>query len=99
MKKRILITVTAAALVFGFCSHSWMSTIAKENGASGGDVYYTSIEIREGDSLWSVANIYASGLGLSTDEYIANLKEMNRLEDDTIHAGHYLTVMYRADES
>lgn len=55
--------------------------------------YYTSIEVQKGDTLWTIADDdadYAS--------YIEEVKEMNQLTSDTIHAGEYLTVSYSSSE-
>ena len=56
--------------------------------------YYTSIQIQEGASLWSIAESYKIHSGKSTAEYVHDLRQMNSLSDDTIHAGNYLTVYY-----
>ena len=34
------------------------------------------------------------GSSLSSEEYVDQLRQMNRLTEDTIHAGQYLTVVY-----
>lgn len=60
--------------------------------------YYTSIEIQQGDSLWSIAGKYSENSGLSVAQYVKELKNMNGLKEDVIHSGHYLTVMYVASE-
>ena len=56
--------------------------------------YYTSICLEEGDTLWSIAVRYNVHSNKSTEEYVRELRRMNGLSDDTIHAGHYLTVSY-----
>ena len=56
--------------------------------------YYTSICLEEGDTLWSIAVRYNVHSDKSTEEYVRELRRMNGLSDDTIHAGHYLTVSY-----
>ena len=60
--------------------------------------YYKSVEIQEGDSLWSLAKEYREGGSLSAKEYVEELKKMNNLREDTIHTGQYLTVVYFAEE-
>lgn len=56
--------------------------------------HYTSILIENGDSLWSIASRYASMTHMDVREYVEELKRINRLTTDRIHAGHYLIVVY-----
>lgn len=56
--------------------------------------YYTSICLKEGDTLWNIAERYNGFSGKSTEEYVCELRQMNSLLDDTVHAGNYLTVSY-----
>lgn len=60
--------------------------------------YYTSIEIQSGDTLWSIASEIAETYDLDTRACVKELKFMNNLKDDTIHAGNYLTIFYYDDE-
>lgn len=60
--------------------------------------YYKSIQLVQGDSLWSVAETYMSDHYGSIDEYITELMEMNNLHSDQIYAGQYLTVSYYDQE-
>ena len=56
--------------------------------------YYTSILLEEGDSLWSIAREYSRGSGREISDYIREIRQINRLSGDIIHAGNYLTVVY-----
>ncbi len=58
--------------------------------------YYTSICIKEGDTLWNLEEEYNNSDTLSKAEYISELKTINHLKGDTIHAGNYLVVFYFA---
>ena len=60
--------------------------------------YYTSIEVQKGDTLWTIAQQYA-GDDADYASYIEEVKDMNQLTSDTIHAGEYLTVSYYIDFS
>ena len=55
--------------------------------------YYKSIIIQEVDSLWSIANEYNPDK-FRTQEYIDEMKELNALTSETIHAGQHLLVVY-----
>ncbi len=56
---------------------------------------YKSIQIEEGDSLWSIAREYNDEAlsNNSTEEYIEDIKSINNLiRDDKITAGNYIIV-------
>lgn len=59
--------------------------------------YYTSIEIQKGDTLWDIAQEYAADFA-SISDYVEELKELNGLGDDRIHAGQFLTICYYSRE-
>ncbi len=61
--------------------------------------YYTCIKIQPGDTIWSIAETYTQGTDISVEDYVQRIKQMNHLGEDTIHAGHYLTVMYQRPEA
>lgn len=56
--------------------------------------YYTSIEIEQGDSLWTIACAHMGEEYSSVQEYIDEVKELNGLKTDDIHSGQYLTIPY-----
>ena len=68
-------------------------SMAREEGPRP-TAYYTSIKIEEGDSLWEIAGRYKQGGNLTTADYVEKLRRINSLQEDTIHAGQYLTVVY-----
>ena len=88
----------SAAALFALCviltTVNLLSSQAEEQKSSPYHKYYTSIQIQDGDSLWSIAETYRTHSGKSAAEYVCDLKEMNSLSEDTIHAGHYLTIYY-----
>ena len=55
--------------------------------------YYKSIEIKSGDTLWSIANEYKSE-DCTTQEYISEVKSLNGLSTDDIQDSHHLMIMY-----
>lgn len=59
--------------------------------------YYTSIDIEKNDTLWGIAQQYACS-GADIDEYIKNIKSINRLSGDNITQGQSLIVYYYSDE-
>lgn len=52
---------------------------------------FISIEIAPGDTLISIAGDYAAA-GSDYNDYIDEVKRINNLKDNTIHAGCYLMV-------
>lgn len=73
----------------------------KHNKAFGNSTYdkqCISIEILEGDSLWSIAErFYVPECG-TMKEYIKEIKNTNSLHSDLIHAGNYLLIPYYVAE-
>lgn len=61
--------------------------------------YFTSIQIKAGDTLWSLADRYADEAHYaSQDQYIAEVMEINHMTDKDIYAGNYLIVPYYSAE-
>lgn len=58
--------------------------------------YYTSIQINKGDTLWNIAQKYCQDPSQIKD-YVKELKNINHLVRDDIHAGNYLTIIYYSD--
>lgn len=94
MIKQFIILSLVVLLGSHFLGHSLLNALAGEVETQSADKYYTSIQIQKGDSLWSIAGKYGENSGLTTAQYVKELKNMNGLKEDTIHSGHYLTVMY-----
>ncbi len=92
MKKLFLTLIAALLFASGFLSHSILVSMAGEETRY--TKYYKSVEIQDGDNLWSLANQYKNGGPLSAAEYVQELKQINNLREDTIHCGQYLTVVY-----
>lgn len=58
--------------------------------------YYKCIQVNDGDTLWDIAALYMDDSYDSASDYIEELKTINKLNSDKIHAGCYLTVSYKA---
>mgnify|MGYP000658189796 CR=1 FL=1 len=67
---------------------------SKEEADTRPEKYYTSIHLKDGDTLWSIAQTYCADSEESVEEYVRELRQMNSLSDDHIDAGHYLTIRY-----
>lgn len=57
-------------------------------------IYYKSIQIEQGDSLWSIAEDYMNPEFDSIHAYIREVKRLNHISSDQIHAGAYLVIPY-----
>lgn len=55
---------------------------------------YTSVELKDGDTLWTIAENYMDESYESVEAYIEELKEINQLHTDELQKGCYLTVTY-----
>ena len=54
--------------------------------------YFTSIEIQEGDSLWSIAEDNMTEEYASVKDYIKEVKRMNHLSSDQLTKGCYIVI-------
>jgi hypothetical protein len=59
----------------------------------------TSIEVKKGDTLWSIASVYFTEEYDDLNEYIDEIKDSNGMVSDEIHTGNYIIVPYFADAS
>ncbi|MDO4492161.1 MAG: LysM peptidoglycan-binding domain-containing protein [Lachnospiraceae bacterium] len=60
--------------------------------------YYTSIQVKSGDTLWSIADEYITEEYSSINRYIKEVQKINHLEGTTIITGSTLVVPYYSDE-
>lgn len=61
--------------------------------------YYTSIQVQSGDTLWSIADQYCTNDNKDRGAFIAEVKELNHIDEDLIHVGHYITIPYYSTTS
>lgn len=65
---------------------------AAAGNAAGRTYTITSVQIEEGDSLWSLASEYYTEEFSSVSAYISEIKRMNGLSSDKLYAGSYLVI-------
>lgn len=91
----LAVVLTILGVILG--SNLLASSQSKASNEMNTYKYYTSIEVQKGDTLWTIAQQYADD-DADYASYIEEVKEMNQLTSDTIHAGEYLTVSYSSSE-
>lgn len=101
LKRRLRDLTVVLLMILAFCSgffgHTLLNAHAEEKSVRPLNRYYTSIQLRQGDSLWDIANQYSRGTNYSVTEYVNELKKINGLKGEDIHSGEYLTVVYFAE--
>lgn len=71
---------------------------AKSNDEAVYYKYYKSVQIEGNDTLWSLAEANMGDRYESTEAYVAEVKHMNAISDDTIIAGEYIVLPYYSTE-
>jgi cell division protein YceG involved in septum cleavage len=97
LKKRmwlIGIAVLLVLLIISLCFFSKTVTAQRNNERT---KLVTSVEIKRGDTLWSIASDYLSDEYSDLNEYIDEIKVSNGMDSDTIHVGNYIIIPYFAD--
>ncbi|MGL5436135.1 MAG: LysM peptidoglycan-binding domain-containing protein [Lachnospiraceae bacterium] len=97
MKKYLLICMMIVSFYSGLFGNHLLNAHAEEKEMPERNRYYTSIQIRQGETLWEIANRFSGESGLTVQAYMDELIQMNGLRNDTIHAGEFLTVVYYSD--
>lgn len=83
----IMLTIMAFVLIFGIGHIAYANSKVKNSYEKS----YVSYEIKEGDSLCSVADQFKLP-GVKSQDFIAEVKTINNLKNDTIHAGCYIII-------
>ncbi len=93
-KKRAAVLVLFMTVLF---SSSFFSIRIRAEGNRPVDLtkYYTSIQVKSGDTLWDYACQYGNRQYYKNNrEYVEEVMAINFLKDDTITAGQYLILPY-----
>ncbi len=97
-QKVLMLVILSAAVFaagFGVCSVAMPSgTAMVEANEQLSDVKYKVVEIRQGDTLWSIAQENMSPGYSDIYEYIAEIKTCNQLQCNNIRSGNYLMLPY-----
>ena len=95
LKQKIaLMIVSICMITIGSVAFGSIFSAAKDSASNIQEYkYYKSIVIEKGDSLWSIAKQY-NHESLNNHDYVKELKELNGLTSETIHAGQHLLITY-----
>lgn len=85
-----IVMIAAGSIFFGSTFTSAKESEDKETLYK----YHKSIVIESGDSLWTIAREYCTDKSIEIHDYVEELKELNNLSSDQIHAGQHLLVVY-----
>lgn len=87
----LFFTVLASVLIISNCLRA---NQVKASSVKTENIYYKTVEVEDGDTLWDLADRYMGEKSFSRQEYIEQVKELNHLSGDTIESGAYLMVPY-----
>ena len=95
--KKIIFGVTCLVMTAGIFGtyhmmHSDMVVVYADEHLS--DLQYKIVEIKEGDSLWSIAKENMNPGFHDVNEYIEEVMTCNQLSSDKLYAGSYLMVPF-----
>lgn len=86
----VIVALILTAVILAGGSISGFAKGRKEEDTS--YKYYTSIRVEKGDTLWSIALEHMTPEYKHIEEYIREVRSLNHLYGDEIHAGAYLTL-------
>ena len=72
----LFFTVLASVLIISNCLRA---NQVKASSAKAENIYYKTVEVEEGDTLWDLADRYMGEKSFSRQEYIEQVKELNHL--------------------
>ena len=91
-QKRILaisaIVVISLIVLLGSSIHAFASNSDDVNLYT----YYESVQVEDGDTVWTIADRYVNTSKISKQDYVNEICSMNHLQNGQIHAGEYIIV-------
>lgn len=94
-RKMMLFIGVVAAILVGMISFSINASAEDSREVY---TYYTSYEVQDGDTLWTIADQFMGPDFTDKREFIDNIKSLNHLSKDDITAGNYLVIEYSSYE-
>ena len=97
-RKMLTLGISCLLILFLVIGCFSFGSVAKEDSADNIYKYYTSIEVKTGDTLLSIAEKYAASHYDSYEDYIEEVIFINSLRDEKLRPGSYLIVPYHSGE-
>lgn len=92
-KKPLTFIITIAGILLVLSLIILPKTVLAKKKANR-EKYITTIKIKEGDTLWGIAQDYITKEYHSVKQYISEIKRTNNLTTDTIYEDCYLIIPY-----
>ena len=93
-----VVSIVLITLFLSFICGSVIVKAGNDRAASNERLYYTSIVVNEGDTLWDIAQEYMTEEYDTAHVYIKEVMESNHLESTGIIEGQMLILPYYADK-
>lgn len=93
---KLFVVLVCVSLAFGVIVLSGLDDTGKVSASTSNQKYFICVDIEEGDTLWTIADVYITEEYSSVDDYIDEIKELNGLSNDKIFCGATLVVPYYA---
>lgn len=98
LRNRWMLLVFTICLIIGFAiTFNAIISRAETDANQKNCKYYSSIMVKYGDSLWSIASQYMDSNYKNTDDYIEEVIHINHLDGDKVKAGQHLIIPYYLD--
>ncbi len=93
-----VVSIVLITLFLSFICGSVIVKAGNDRASSNERLYYTSIVINEGDTLWNIASEHVDYSHYSSVyEYMNEIIDLNNLESDQIYAGKRILITYYAE--
>lgn len=101
MERIVQHILIVAALLLAVCALIGFGSFLGSSSQASHDTnykYYTSVQVRNGDTLWDIASEHITEEYSSLQEYVTEVKALNGLQSDSIKSGQSLVIPYYSEE-
>lgn len=91
-KRRVIGIIIAVVFIFTMSGFFFGKTTIEAQGTK--EKQFTSIQVKKGDTLWTIAKKYMGNEYQSVDDYIEEVCQTNHIYDGKITEDMYLVVPY-----